>query len=68
MVKVGGKPMASANSRRNRMKTEWNVPIQMRRAFRSPTIPAMRSFISVAAFLVKVRARIRDGSVPFSII
>ena len=50
------------------MKTEWKVPIQMRRAFRSPTIPAMRSFISVAAFLVKVRARIRDGSVPFSII
>ena len=67
MVNVGGKPMASANSRRKRMKTEWKVPIQMRRALRSPTIWPMRSFISPAAFLVKVRARIREGSVPFSI-
>ena len=67
MVNVWGKPMTPAYSRRKRMKTEWKVPIQMRRAWRSPTMRAMRSFISPAAFFVKVRERIRSGAIPFSI-
>ena len=46
---------------------EWKVPIQIFRACRSPTIRAMRSFISPAAFLVKVSERIRSGGIPFSI-
>ena len=56
--------MVSAYSLKNLMNTEWNVPIQMRRACLSPTIAAMRSFISPAAFLVKVRARMRSGGTP----
>ncbi len=67
MVNVAGKPIESAYSRRKRMNTEWKVPIHRRRALRSPTMAATRSFISVAAFLVKVRARIRSAGTPFSI-
>ena len=59
--------MSSARSLKNLMNTEWNVPIHIRRAWRSPTIAAMRSFISPAAFLVKVRARMRSGGTPSSI-
>ena len=43
------------------MKTEWKVPIWIQRAFRSPTRSATRSFISPAAFLVKVRASTWPG-------
>ena len=46
------------------MKTEWKVPIQSLRAALSPTIIAILSFISEAAFLVKVKARMREGSPP----
>jgi len=45
---------------------EWKVPIKSLLAFRSPTITAILSFISVAAFFVKVRAIIRAGSHPLS--
>ena len=66
-VKEEGKPMVWAYSLRKRINTEWKVPIHRRRALRSPTIRAIRSFISPAAFFVKVSARIRSGSTPFSI-
>ena len=48
------------------MNTEWSVPIFSFLAFLSPTIRAILSFISVAAFFVKVKARIRSGSPPCS--
>ena len=38
----------------------WNVLIHMVRAM-GPTSPSMRSFISPAALLVKVMARISSG-------
>ena len=44
---------------------EWKVPIWILLDFLSPTMRAILSFISEAAFLVKVRARILDGSEPF---
>ena len=37
---------------------EWNVPIHNRRAVCSPVMAAIRSFISRAALLVKVSAKI----------
>ena len=39
-------------------KMEWNVPIHSRRAVWSPVMAAIRSFISRAALLVKVSAKI----------
>src|SRR5574344_1604103 len=47
------------------MKTEWNVPIYSFLAALAPTIRAILSFISFAALLVKVRARILSGAHPF---
>ena len=47
------------------MNTEWKVPMYSLLAFLSPTMSAILSFISEAAFLVNVNARIRDGSHPF---
>ena len=49
------------------MKMEWKVPIQIQRALFSPTRVAMRLFISFAAFLVKVSARISEGAAPQAI-
>ena len=66
MVKLEGYPRLSENSLRKRMKTEWKVPMKRRLAFLSPTIRAILSFISEAAFLVNVRASILSGSQPFS--
>ena len=48
------------------MNMEWNVPMKSLLAFRSPTITAILSFISVAAFFVNVNAMILDGSHPLS--
>jgi len=64
MVKLSGYPRNPAYSLRNRTKTAWKVPMTSLRAGLEPTMPAIRSFISPAAFLVKVRARTLDGSVP----
>ena len=43
----------------------WNVPIQMLRASPSPITFPMRSFISRAALLVNVSAKMEKGSTPF---
>ena len=43
------------------MKMLWKVPMTTMAAALAPTIAAMRSFISPAAFLVKVRARMDEG-------
>ena len=51
----------------NSSKTEWKVPIQRDLAFPSPTTFAIRSFISLAALLVKVSAKILKGSIPLVI-
>ena len=45
---------------------EWKVPIHISFAF-PPISPSMRSFISRAALLVKVTAKIRAEGTPFSI-
>ena len=45
-------------------KTEWNVPIHRFFASLLPTRLAIRFFISLAALLVKVRARILKASTP----
>ena len=47
------------------MKTEWKVPMTSLRALAFPTMRAILSFISAAAFLVKVRASISEGSAPW---
>ena len=55
--------MRSAFSLNRRAKTEWKVPMRMKRAL-GPTSFSIRSRISRAALLVKVRARIEEGSTP----
>ena len=45
------------------MNTEWNVPMQIRRAG-SPSMAMIRERISSAAFFVKVSARILSGGTP----
>ena len=42
----------------------WKVPIQRLRASLSPTRLPMRVFISLAALLVKVKAKMEKGSTP----
>ena len=66
MVNSRGYPRTSAYSLKNRMKTEWKVPMTRRLALRSPTIRAILSFISPAALRVNVSARMREGSAPFA--
>ena len=56
-------PISGASARSILAKMEWNVPIQSARAS-GPTKAVMRSCISRAALLVKVRARMRKGSAP----
>ena len=58
--------MDTEYSRRNLMKTEWKVPMKSLRAFRSPTIMEILSFISPAAFFVNVRASMLSEGTPFS--
>ena len=63
MVNVDFIPSCAASARRMRTHIEWNVDTHMARArlpIRSPT----RSFISRAALLVKVMARISPGWAP----
>ena len=54
------KPTCSCSARRIRTQAEWNVLTHMSRA-RPPTRAATRSFISPAALLVNVIARIPNG-------
>ena len=67
IVNAFGKPRRSAYSLSMRANMEWKVPIHRRRERSRPTMDAMRSFISLAALLVKVRAMMEDGSTPDSI-
>ena len=60
MVKLDLKPSLSISLRRMRTQAEWNVETHIRRA-RGPTSASTRSFISAAALLVKVIARIEPG-------
>ena len=63
MVNVVFSPICAASARRIRTHIEWNVDTHMARA-RPPTRSATRSFISRAALLVKVIARISPGWAP----
>ena len=64
MEKFLEKPRFSANMRRMRTHMLWMVHTHMLSA---PSIMAeRRSFISFAALLVKVMARIDEGYTPFS--
>jgi hypothetical protein len=54
-------PSLVASARRIRTQAEWNVETHIALA-RPPTSPATRSFISPAALLVKVIARISPGA------
>ena len=60
MVNEDFRPSLAASARRMRTHIEWNVDTHMDRA-RGPTRLATRSFISPAALLVKVIARISPG-------
>ena len=60
MVKLDLKPSLSISLRRMRTHAEWNVETHISRA-RGPTSTSTRSFISAAALLVKVIARIDPG-------
>ena len=63
MAKRGGRPRAWPCSRSTRAQNAWNVPtVTSRRPLARSC--ATRSFISPAALLVKVTARMLDGSTP----
>src|SRR6266536_3129786 len=65
MVKVDLYPSAEPLRRNTRAQAEWKVDTSM--AFTAPpTSPCRRSFISRAALLVKVIARIEPGGTPRS--
>ena len=63
MVKLDLKPSLSISLRRMRTQAEWKVETHISRA-RGPTSASTRSFISAAALLVKVIARIEPGWAP----
>src|SRR5262245_24754746 len=67
MVKLDLKPSLSISLRRIRTHEEWNVDTHISRA-RRPTSASTRSFISAAALLVKVIARIEPGWARRSVI
>ena len=58
---IGREATSSAWRRKMRMPMEWNVPSQGMPSMAPPTIWPTRSFISRAALLVKVTARISFG-------
>src|SRR5438270_14041913 len=60
-------PSRLASARQIRTQAEWNVDTHIAFA-RGPTRAATRSFISPAALLVKVIARISPGEAPRSAI
>ena len=60
MVNDDFRPSFAASARRIRTHIEWKVDTHIARA-RGPTRWATRSFISPAALLVKVIARISPG-------
>ena len=60
MVKLLAKPIRSASRRRILTHAEWMVETQTSPAARG-TSPRRRFFISPAALLVNVMARMRDG-------
>ena len=62
MEKLDSNPMVALSARRMRAKMLWNVPLHKPRERPGPTICAMRSFISRAALLVKVRANTCQGA------
>ena len=61
IVKFVLRPTSSAWRRRIFTPMEWKVPSHGMPSTASPTISPMRCFISRAALLVKVTARISDG-------
>src|ERR687898_1559018 len=65
MVKDRGKPSRSASRRSRRTHAEWNVDTHIFSAT-GPTSAATRDFISSAALLVNVMARISNGLTPWS--
>src|SRR6478735_8871931 len=67
MEKLDLKPTRSISLRRIRTQAEWKVETHMIRA-RLPTRASTRSFISAAALLVKVIARIEPGCALRSLI
>src|SRR6478735_8545309 len=67
MEKLDLKPTRSISLRRIRTQAEWKVETHMIRA-RLPTSASTRSFISAAALLVKVIARIEPGCALRSLI
>src|SRR3546814_510737 len=65
MVNDDGKPMAAASRRRIRTQAEWNVDTHILWATDPTSVPT-RAFISSAALLVKVMARMENGLAPCS--
>src|SRR6266508_3069299 len=61
-----GTPRWVCSRRRIRAQDEWKVRIHIPRAIRVPSSPSTRAFISWAALLVKVMARMAYGETPFS--
>ena len=66
IVKSEVKPILWASNLKILAKTEWNVPIHIFLDSLSPIIDEILNFISLAALLVNVRAKISKGSTPFS--
>jgi hypothetical protein len=65
IAKFGAIPIFLPSRRSIRTHIAWNVPTQRSRAG-APTIRSRRAFISPAALLVKVTAKIRSGKTFFS--
>src|SRR5918995_4607470 len=65
IVNWRGKPSRSASRRRRRTHAEWKVDTHIFSAT-GPTSAATRDFISSAALLVNVMARISNGLTPWS--
>ncbi len=65
MTKFGAMPMRWPSRRKMRTHIEWNVPTH-RSSATEPTMRSRRDFISPAALLVNVTARMRSGATCFS--
>ena len=63
-MKLGWYPICSASTLKMRENTEWKVPICNLDEASTPTNAPIRSFISLAALLVKVKASMFQGFTP----
>src|SRR5687767_8892030 len=64
MLNAAGNPARGASRRRRRAEVAWKVPTQSAAEAAGPTRARIRSVISLAALLVKVKARMPEAGTP----